>query len=58
MNIITLNKIDKACETFKLVKNSNITKFNKLDDWLIKESNIFLDETKPKCTNYLRYKKG
>lgn len=58
MNTITLNKIDKACETFKLVKNSNITKFNKLDDWLIKESNIFLDKTKPKCTNYLRYKKG
>ncbi len=44
--IIKENKIDIACNTFKKVKNSKVDKFNKLDEWLYKESNIFNKEVK------------
>ncbi len=45
MNVSTrINKIDTACNTFKKVQKSGYPKFNKLDEWLEKESNIFQNE--------------
>ena len=39
-----INKIDIACNNFKKVHISGDPKFNKLDEWLEKESNIFQNE--------------
>lgn len=40
-----IEKIDIACNRYKEVNNSNHTKFNKLEDWLNKESIIYKKET-------------
>ena len=56
MSIITdVNKIDKACITFKNVNKSKIDKFNKLDTWLYKESNIFNNEVKLNKNNFTKH---
>lgn len=52
------DKIDVACERFKKVKKTNITKFEKLDDWLEKESSIFEAETLVNKTQYPKFKRG
>lgn len=53
----TIYQIDKACTTFKKLFKSKIAKFEKLDNWLEKESNVFEDETKNKNSLFLKYKK-
>lgn len=58
IEVKTENKIDIACDTFKKVHKSKITKFNKLDEWLEKESNFFDNEVKKTKIKYLRYIKG
>lgn len=59
MNTIkTKDKIDIAANTFKKVIKSGVSKFNKLDDWLEKESCIFGNEVKNTKTKYFRYVKG
>ncbi len=60
MATIVKDKIDKACDTFKVVHKSNCRKFNKLDDWLAKESMIFYDEVKNKNDRqkYRNFKRG
>jgi mRNA-degrading endonuclease toxin of MazEF toxin-antitoxin module len=53
------DKIDNACDNFKKVINSNNPKFNKLDNWLEKESNIFVQEIQPSYTKkYYKYQQG
>ena len=52
------NKIDLACNTFKKVQKSGFEKFNKLDEWLEKESNIFDGETQNIQNQFLKYKRG
>lgn len=58
MNTKTQNKIDIACDNFKEVNQSNKIKFSKLDDWLLKESEEFKNETKNKRSIYFKYKRG
>lgn len=58
MDTKAIDKIDTACQTFKKVHKSKIDKFNKLDDWLEKESNIFDRETKKNSTSYPNFKRG
>ena len=59
MNINTeTSKIDLACENFKKVNKSGIEKFNTLDNWLEKESNLFLKETKSNKVTYKKYMTG
>jgi len=61
MNSVKIkDKIDTACDNFKVAYNSNNQKFNKLDDWLEKESNIFVGETKTHITKdtYFKYQQG
>ena len=52
------NKIDIACNRFKIIKQSQTKKFQKLDVWLDKESNIFYNETQKAEKLYLRYDYG
>ena len=58
-NITTkTNKIDIACNNFKQVHQSNKIKFKTLDDWLNKESNIFLKEVNSKNKTFKKYLRG
>lgn len=50
--------IDIACKNYKKVNNSKKRKFNKLDEWLNKESSIFIQETKENGELFLKYKRG
>lgn len=52
------DKIDIACENYKKAYESDNIKFNKLDNWLEKESNIFLEETHLKHKNYKKFSRG
>ena len=52
------NKIDIACNRFKIIQQSQTKKFQKLDIWLDRESNIFYNETKETRKLYLRYDYG
>lgn len=53
------DKIDIACQKFKIIKGSGIPKFTKLDVWLEKESNIFKNETKKIVSQrYPNFKRG
>lgn len=52
------DKIDTACNNYKIAFNSHNTKFQKLDDWLETESKIFVSEAKDLATTYLKYKRG
>lgn len=57
--IIKINKIDNACKKYKQVHKSNNIKFNKLDQWLDKESDIFIKETNnTKNATYKKLKRG
>lgn len=51
-------KIDVASNNYKIAINSNIIKFQKLDEWLEKESKIFVKETVPDTKTYKKYKRG
>lgn len=51
-------KIDIACNNYKLAFNSNTPKFQKLDEWLEKESKIFIEETTTKSKTYKKYQRG
>ena len=53
-----IDKIDIACINYKLVRDSKIKKFRKLDYWLEKESTIFKNEIKNAKQVYKRYKRG
>lgn len=53
------NKIDEACNRYKKVFISKHPKFNKLDNWLEKESIIFDSEIKnSKNPKYYKYQQG
>ena len=59
MNVkTTTNKIDIACNTFKQVHNSGVSKFHTLDSWLEKESNTFLSETVTQKHTYKKFVRG
>lgn len=58
MEIEVKDKIDIACKNFKNVRKSGLLKFDKLDLWLLKESNIFEEETGNINFKYLKYKRG
>lgn len=58
MDTKTKDKIDIACQTFKKIHKSKIDKFNKLDSWLEKESNIFYNETTIRNQQYPNFKRG
>ena len=58
MKLLTIDKIDEACERYKKVQNSNKPKFVKLDTWLEKESNIFEQEINEKIQIFHKYKRG
>lgn len=52
-------KIDLAFENYDIIIKKSKGKFATLDDWLLKESNIFLKETNSSKKNiYLKYKRG
>lgn len=52
------NKIDEACKKYKIVQKSKNVKFIKLDEWLDKESDIFVNEIRNNKNYFLRYKRG
>lgn len=56
--IDTIDKIENACQNFKIAKNSCNPKFQKLDEWLDKESSIFVLETKNEIKKYKKYFRG
>lgn len=56
--VIPNKRIDYACKKFKKVRNSGDEKFNQLDIWLKKESNIFTKELNYTPTRFMKYKKG
>ncbi len=59
MILTTKDKLKLASTKYECVINSNNIKFNKLDDWLLKESDIFLKETvKPKNKTYHQFRRG
>lgn len=49
-------KIKEACDIFIKIKNTNTKKFEKLDEWLLREANLFLKETQLKLRNENKYK--
>ncbi len=51
-------KIDIASDNYKIAFNSDNIKFQKLDEWLEKESKIFVKEIVPDNKNYKKYKRG
>ena len=50
--------INIACDRFHKVQRTRVEKFNKLDEWLDKESTIFEKETNLDTEVYLKYKRG
>ena len=50
-------KIDIASDNYKIAFNSDNIKFQKLDEWLEKESKIFVKEIVPDNKNYKKYKR-
>ncbi len=52
------NKIDIACNRYKLIKNSLHPKFCTIDEWLDKESKIFESELSSKPRTYKKLKRG
>lgn len=55
----TNDKLDKAFNNFKILKNSEDTKFSTIDNWLEKESNMFLKElAKKESKNFYNFKRG
>ena len=53
-----INKIDVACNNFKKVHKSGIKKFDTLDEWLEKESHLYLNETTVKKQTFKKFKRG
>ena len=53
-----IEKIDSACQKYKIVQKTNVEKFYTLGSWLDKESKIFSDETKNKKTTFKSLKRG
>lgn len=51
-------KFNTAFENFKLVKQSEIDKFEKIDNWLEKESRMYKGEIKNNKRNYVKLKRG
>lgn len=58
MKVETEDKIEIACTNFKKVKKSKKRKFDKIEEWLEKESNIFLKETRKTQEIYPNFKRG
>lgn len=57
-NTITIDKFDNAIKNFRKAKLSGISKFEKLDDWLEKESQLYKSEIKQKERHYIHLKRG
>lgn len=59
MEVENLDKIDKASKNFRKVKNSKKQKFERIDDWLEKESNLYIGEINQKSSkDYYHFKRG
>ena len=58
MKLKTINKIDEACNRYKKIQNTGISKFIKLDDWLNKESNIFESEINNNKKTMPKFQRG
>jgi mRNA-degrading endonuclease toxin of MazEF toxin-antitoxin module len=58
MNTTTINKIDCACKKYKKIHQSGYIKFDKLDDWLDKESTIFENEITNDKKTFKKLKRG
>lgn len=52
------DKFEKALNSFVLVKESRNSKFEKLDNWLEKESILYKSELKEKNKSYIKLKRG
>lgn len=53
-----INKTNNAMNNFKIVQQSGISKFEKLDNWLEKESQLYKSEIKSKKKSYIHLKRG
>lgn len=53
-----MSKLTNANKNFKLVLSSSNPKFNKIDHWLEKESNLYLTEINNKKKKYPKLKRG
>ena len=53
-----MTKLTNANKNFKSVLTSNNPKFQKLDHWLEKESNLYLTEINNKNKRYIKLKRG
>lgn len=53
-----IEKIDNACDKYKEVNKSNYVKFNKLGDWLDKESTIYKKEVLKSQKNFKKLYRG
>jgi len=58
MKLKTINKIDEACNRYKKIQNTGISKFIKLDDWLNKESSIFESEISNNKKTMPKFQRG
>lgn len=58
--IAEASKIDIACQKYKLIQKSQTIKFEKIDNWLYKESSIFEKETliNTKKITFPKFKRG
>ena len=56
--ITQIDKIDIACNKYKEVNKTGYIKFDKLGDWLKKESNIFEKEVSQIQKTYKKLKRG
>ena len=55
---LQIKKIDTSCKNYKSVYKSSCLKFNKLGNWLEKESSIFKKETTNNNKLYPNFKRG
>lgn len=53
-----IDKINNAMNNFKIVQQSGISKFEKLDNWLEKESQLYKGEIKARKKSYIHLKRG
>ena len=52
------NKYNNAINNFQIAQHSGIPKFEKLDNWLERESILYKSETKLKKKRYIKLKRG
>lgn len=58
MNFSETDKFMSAMSNFRYVKKSEVLKFERLDDWLEKESQLYKSEVRKKNAKYIHLKRG